>query len=240
MPHKVNRMVLDLSHHNKVIDYDEVAKAGIAGIIHKASESTGFVDSQYGAQRHVFEARGFEWGAYHFGTNTNVSQQVDNFLQSANPANDTLLCLDWEPYGARTMTVEQAVQWIQMVESKLNRQGDVVLYSGNLAKEQLGKTKNTFLGARRLWLAQYGTNPVPQASWDDFWLWQYSDGKVGPEPHGCPGVLGAVDTNSFDGTTVQLRAEWAGGKPSKPVVQEQIVRVIAPAGVTVVVEKGEV
>ena len=58
-----------------------------------------------------------------------------------------------------------------------------------------------------------GSTPQPQASWDSYWLWQYSDGSSGPGPHGCPGISGDVDTNSWPGTDAQLQAQWTGAGP---------------------------
>ena len=212
MAHPVHRMALDLSHHNTVRSFQKVVDAGIVGIIHKATEGTSFVDRKYAGRRKGCLEHGIEWGAYHFATASDVEAQAEHFLETAELHAGDLFCLDWESYGDNTMSIDQARRWIELVEDALGRPGQCVLYSGNVAKEELGNAIDPFFGARRLWLAQYGSNPTVQKSWDDFWLWQYSDGQSGPQPHGCPGVSGYVDTNSYDGTPEQLRAEWASGK----------------------------
>ena len=38
------RKVLDISHHNDVSSWDDVVAAGIVGVIHKATEGTGYSD----------------------------------------------------------------------------------------------------------------------------------------------------------------------------------------------------
>src|SRR5262245_7195475 len=205
------RMVLDLSHHNTINDWDEMVASGITGIIHKASEGDYMTDSKYPGRRSGCKESGLTWGAYHFATNDPVSAQVDTFLSYAAPDRDTMLVLDWEPYGSKEMTVDQAKEWIEQVEERTNRPGEVVIYSGNLAKEKLD-SGDTFFGQRRLWLAQYSSTPKVEPPWSKYWLWQYSDGQAGPQPKGCPGVGGYVDTNHYDGSDDQLRSEWASGK----------------------------
>ena len=254
MSYTVNRMVLDLSHHNTIESWSAIVSAGIAGIIHKASEGDYNTDDTYTERRSAALANGLEWGAYHFGTNDQVGAQVDLFLEAAKPDADTLICLDWEPYGDKTMSTEQAREWIAEVEERLGRPGECVIYSGNLAKEELGNEVDEFFGSRRLWLAHYSSDPSVQASWDEFWLWQYSDGVAGPDPHGCPGVSGAVDTNSYDGSKGQLVAQWASGesglepaRPSEPAPEPEpeatetitiTITVKAPAGVKIAVNTG--
>src|SRR5262249_45257299 len=210
MAHPVHRMVLDISHHNTVTDWQAVRNAGIVGIIHKASEGTYMTDDDYKDRRREAGAAGLLWGAYHFATDDNVAGQVDLFIRMADPTKADLICLDWEPYGSNTMSAAQVREFVELVEERLGRPGECVIYSGNQAKEQL-HANDHWAGERRLWLAHYSSSPTCEPPWDHFWLWQYSDGNAGPGPQGCPGVTGDVDTNSFDGTPAELRAQWAGG-----------------------------
>jgi lysozyme len=121
---------------------------------------------------------------------------------------DWLFCLDWEDNADKTMSKAKAREWIEIVESALGRPGQCVIYSGNAANEKVGSKADPFFGARRLWLAQYGSTPKCQASWSTWWLWQYSgDGRVA-------GVDSACDVNIYDGPIDQLVAEWSGGAPA--------------------------
>jgi GH25 family lysozyme M1 (1,4-beta-N-acetylmuramidase) len=218
------RMALDLSHHNSITDFDAMADSGIVGIIHKASEGDYMTDDKYAGRRNGCREHGLMWGAYHFATNDDVDAQVDLFLRAADPDDDTMMVLDWEPYGDKQMTKAQAREFIEKLEERTGRPGEVVIYSGNLAKEELD-SNDTFFGERRLWLAHYSSSPSAAPPWSDYWLWQYSDGAAGPSPKGCPGVSGEVDTNSFDGSAEQLRAEWASGEP-RPMPEPKPARVI--------------
>lgn len=202
------RRVLDLSHHNTVTDLQAVKDAGIWGIIHKATEGTGYRDDKYPGRKKGFLELGLLWGAYHFVHPGNVQGQVDYFLNYAGIDDTTLYALDWEQSSTGTMNEAQAEEFMHYLEQRTGRKG--VVYSGNVAKEQIHGV-NTYLGSCRLWLAQYSNTCQTQASWHgDVWLWQYSDGQVGPQPHGCPGVTGYVDTNSWTGTQDELRTEWSG------------------------------
>jgi lysozyme len=213
----INRKVLDISHHNDVNSWLQVLDAGVIGIIHKATEGTDYTDDTYKKRAAQAIDAGLLWGAYHFANGKDVVSQVDHFLDVVGIDDETLYALDWEedPDGD-TMTLEQAYDFLQRLERQTGRKG--VVYSGNTAKEALEDETDEYFGSHRLWLAQYSTTPVAQPSWEDWWLWQYSDGSVGPSPHGCPGVSGLVDTNSWDGSDNELRQQWSGKiiRPPKP------------------------
>lgn len=227
----INPLVIDLSHWDPAHDYAEVNQDGIVGVIYKATEGSGYTDPTYVQQQQTAKAAGLRWGAYHFATAAPLQSQIENFLRYASPDPDELFCLDWEDYGSDTMSLSSVKTWITEVERALNREGQCVLYSGNTAKEALGNSVDKFLGERRLWLCQYGSNPVWQKSWDKYWLWQYTDGIVGPEPHSIDGV-GPCDVNSYDDDADKLIAEWATGtsvNPAPPIGAAGMVHVIVSA-----------
>src|SRR5262249_37968581 len=87
-PLAINPLVVDLSHHNDVADFGAVKAAGIAGIIHKATEGVGFTDQLYADRRGRAPGVGLLWGAYHF------LRPGDFFLKVAAPDNTTLHGLD--------------------------------------------------------------------------------------------------------------------------------------------------
>jgi lysozyme len=236
---KIAPMVIDLSHWDPAYDYKAVKADGIVGVIYKATEGQSYTDDTYVSQQHAAKAAGLKWGAYHFADGSDVEGQVENFLRFASPDPDELFCLDWEdnPSGAGRMSVAGAEQWIVLVEEALRRPCQCVIYSGNTAKE-LVDGEDDFFGSRRLWLCQYGSNPTWQESWDKPWLWQYTDGVAGPQPHSIEGV-GPCDINSYDGSPEQLRAQWASGEadttpiPDPDPSKKVNVLIAAPPGVVV-------
>ena len=151
------------------------------------------------------------WGAYHWGTKADVAKQVKNFLDYAEPDQSTLVALDFQRTGANTMILDQAREFLSRIEEELRRKA--VIYSGELIKARLGRQKDLFFGAHRLWLAHYNVHPVVQRSWDKYWLWQYTDNTKGIKPNRVPGIpgdsKGNLDCNSYDGTRAQLNDEWA-------------------------------
>ncbi len=203
----INLKVIDLSHYNPVTNWGAVKAAGIVGVILKATQGAGMVDVTYASNFAQARAAGLLVGAYHFNTGENVQAQVGHFLSVAKPDAQTLLALDFEDNPSSNMSLPQAKEFLLEVESRVGRAP--ILYSGNRVKDLLGNTKDEVLSSFRLWLAQYGPVPRPQTSWTAPWLWQFSDGEVGPWHAPVPGVRGYVDLNSYAGTDEQLAKEWA-------------------------------
>jgi lysozyme len=228
-----NRKVLDISHHNEVTSWSQMKSAGIVGVIGKATEGAGYTDPDYVDRARDALNAGLLWGAYHFATGSTVKTQVDDFLSVTGVDDETLYALDWEDNpGGTKMSLDQAREFLERIGEEIGPNRCVV-YSGNTAKEALDDREDDFFGAHPLWLAQYSSSPVPQPSWEDYWLWQYSDGNYGPGPHGCPGVSGDVDTNSFDGTDDELRDQWSGTsprppRPPRPPLRTPVVRLYVP------------
>ena len=210
VPERIVRVV-DLYHGDRVSSWAKAAAAGVWGIIHKATTGATGQDPMYATRRAGATKAGLLWGAYHWGTNADVQKQIDNFLKTANPDAETLVALDYEDTPGNQMTLQQARDFLSGVAQRLGRKP--VLYSGHLIKDGLKQNADPFFGAHRLWLAQYGTKPVVQASWSKYWIWQYTDSATGLEPNKVPGIpgdaKGNLDCNTYDGTKAAMVAEWA-------------------------------
>jgi lysozyme len=193
-------MVVDLSHHNTIPKSLDAAYAlGIRGVIHKATEGYRFTDKKYNARRALAKDAGMLWGAYHFFRPGNVAAQVDFFLKTAQPDENTLLALDHED---ASVNVDAVKLFLTLIKIKTNRMP--VLYTGHVLREQLGGVTDQELGRYRLWHAQYGQRFTVNESWKAPWLWQFTEtGKV-------PGIEGKVDVNKYDGPPEQLAKEWSG------------------------------
>jgi len=200
-------VVVDLSHHNGRVDFNRVARAGIVGVIHKATQGIKFVDPSYHSNREQALAAGLLWGAYHFGTQADSGKQVNHFLNTVDPDAQTLLVLDYEPNGKSTMTLAQARNFVSKVNDLTGRFPG--LYSGSLIKERLaGKPIDPIFSHCFLWIAQYSKAPtrIPR-TWPTWTLWQYTDGFVGPEPREVDGI-GRCDRNRFNGSLAGLKRLW--------------------------------
>lgn len=210
--------VVDISHHNEgpkenhnQIDFHAVANAGIWGVIHKSSQGRAYRDPTYESRRKKALDAGLLWGAYHFNTGDPVAQQVQNFLASASPDHTTLMVLDYEDNRLSNMSIEQAVQFLKLIEDRLGR--IAAIYSGNRLKENIGKLSSEdqdYVRSHRLWLCQYGPKAVLPKGFIAYWIWQYTGDGIGPKPHSIPGIAGdGIDLNAFDGTREQLASTWA-------------------------------
>ncbi len=211
MPISLNPLVIDLSHFNQNVDFAQVKAGGVVGVVHKATQGSTFFDKTYAERRQLAEAQGLLWGAYHFLDGSDVTAQIEHFWATAQPDTGTLIALDFEentvPLG-RTASIAQLHQALQLLSAKMNG-AKPVLYSGSYLKDQLGGKADPFLGAHRLWLAQYSAVPVPQVSWKEYWLWQFTDGAHGLH-YPVKGVNGQCDVDHFAGDAIQLVTEWVG------------------------------
>ncbi len=204
-------LVVDIYHGDGVVSFNEAYAAGLRGVIHKATTGASGADDAYARRRPLATRAGLLWGAYHWGTAAPVNDQVDNFLRVADPDSNTLVALDFERTAGDQMTIEGAREFLGLISQKLGR--NAVLYSGNVVKSDLGLKRDAFFAGHRLWLAQYGPEPITQRTWSSYWLWQYTDGNVGPGRKTVPGIPGNrqnfLDCDHFPGTVEELRAQWA-------------------------------
>lgn len=206
----INFCVVDLYHGDAVTSFTQAKAVGVRGVIHKASQGVTVTDPAYADRRKEALAAGLLWGAYHFATNQDPVAQAHHFLACATPDANTLVALDFESNGNHTMSLDQARTFLNTVAAAIGRR--CVLYSGNLIKELLGNSEDSFFGSHRLWLAEYGPRAIVPKAWSKYWLWQFSGDGIGPGPHsvaGIPGAGGALDCNSYAGTLSELAAEWA-------------------------------
>jgi len=204
-------MVVDIYHGDGVVSFDQAFAAGLRGVIHKATTGASGTDDAYTTRRGLASRAGLLWGAFHWGTAAPVSDQVDNFLKKADPDKDTLLALDYERDVGNQMTLDGAREFLSLINEKVGRKA--ILYSGDVVKTALGRKNDSFFGSHRLWLAQYGSHPVVQRSWKTYWLWQYTDGNIGPGRKTVPGIPGNrqnfLDCDFFPGSVDDLKAQWA-------------------------------
>jgi lysozyme len=203
-------VVIDLSHHQESVDFERIRRAGVVGVIHKATQGLTYVDRLYAQRMGAARDAGLLWGAYHFGVGADGSDQADFFLETVKPDAQTLLVLDYEPnLTGPTMTLNQAREFVEHAQTATERCPG--LYSGHLVKEQLSgaPVPDAVLCNCFLWIAQYnGPKPLNVPPTFRTWtFWQYTDGVHGEEPHRVDGV-GLCDRNKFNGSLAQLRKRW--------------------------------
>jgi lysozyme len=198
-------MVIDLSHYNTDVDFAKVRAAGVIGVIHKATQGAGFVDPTYARRRQQASQARLLWGAYHFGTSDDVSGQVANFLNTTQPDGRFLLVLDFERNGYGTMSLDQAKQFLAAVAAQTNQRP--VLYTGGYYDQCTGNQPDSSMAQYRVWWSEYADAPKVNPTWPAYWLWQYSDGRAGPDEKVVDGAA-FCDCNAYAGDEARLRATW--------------------------------
>lgn len=201
--------VVDVYWGDTVEDLGAAKAAGVLGIIHKASEGTEITNQGvYKRVRQMAKDAGLLWGAYHFNGAQKPKDQVEFFMKSADPDDNTLMMFDWE---ASKMGLSAAEDFVGRLDAELGR--PCCIYSGNDAKEKIVGV-NEFLGKHKLIICQYGPRPKIQKSWEDWFLWQYTDGTTKSYgPRSVPGIPGnsnhQLDCNWYRGTVEHLKQQWA-------------------------------
>jgi lysozyme len=195
-------VIIDLSHHNSVTDWQAIKDAGMLAVLHKASQGSSYVDPTYHSRKQAALAAGLLWGAYHFGESGNPTVQADHFLRTVQPEPTDLLVLDWEEYIDTTMRLSEAEIFVHHVAERIGRVPG--LYSGQaFLTEQVQRRQRSVLQGCWLWLARYSSElPVVPQLWPTWSLWQYTDSGT------VPGVEGPCDRNKFNGDEAGLYRLW--------------------------------
>lgn len=155
-----NAMVIDLSHHNASVDFQKIRAADVVGVIHKATQGTGFVDDKYAARKPAALAAGLLWGAYHFGTGDDVDAQVSHFINTVQPDGSFVLVLDFEKNTTppmNSMSLDQAKEFLTAVEQQTGEKP--VLYTSSFLTDTCGSAAIPDLAQYRVWWARYSNTP---------------------------------------------------------------------------------
>ena len=174
-------------------------------VIVKATEGTGYVNPQLGAQVAAAKRRGKLVGLYHFASAREASDaEAAHFLKHARPHLDAgaVAVLDWEPAGLSHYT-QWAEDWLRRVDRET---GKVTVAYMNLSVSGLSSW-TAFGKTHPLWVAFYGNDggfngyatsftPPATPGWT-LAMWQYTQ-------HGrLRGYAGDLDLNVYFGGIAQ-------------------------------------
>jgi lysozyme len=166
LPQTTSDVVIDLSHWEAPVDFAQVKASGIAAVILKATQGTGFVDPTFAARAVGANDAGLLVGAYHFFDTSDPTAQAGYFLATvARTGVPMLMTLDFEP-SATSQTVENnAAVILSMVKSMVGIWP--VLYTGRC---DVAPAQPDFQQCAPL-LAEYGSSPVCPSGWSEWKLW---------------------------------------------------------------------
>lgn len=206
---------LDVSHHQGVIRWDAVARAGEYRFVWvKATEGGDFVDPRFQENRTGAEAAGLYVGAYHYFTLCRPARdQAAHFLSTAAQGGARVLPLavDLEHGGncrAGRPSEEQISSEIQafLREIREARGSPPVIYT---TREFYRDHLRSLLGDHPLWLRDVFLRPrdLDGHPWQ---IWQYaSRGRV-------DGIEGFVDLNVFSGDDADFMRFVSGAGSRRP------------------------
>ncbi|MDH8701817.1 lysozyme [Dysgonomonadaceae bacterium PH5-43] len=184
---------IDISHHQKHINWAEVAKdKNIKYIYIKATEGKNHVDSLYAKNIKGARNNGFKVGSYHyFKTTSSAREQFENFKRTAKKEDQDLIPI---------LDVEELKGW-----SKRQLRDSIKVFI-RLTKQHYGKAPIIYSGHKfynnhlcshfnnyHLMIARYGQRPPRlNGKKGTYSIWQYTDkGKV-------KGIDEPVDLSRFN------------------------------------------
>ena len=225
MPPVMVDAMVDLSHWQSPVDFVAMKAAGVAAVMLKCTQGNYFDDPQYLIYERAALQAGLLVGAYHFFDGAIDSQtQLEYFLSAIGP-DISVVAVDFEPLSptapvkaASPAVIAAVEQMCQALHDKFGRWP--LLYTERwyipgiptTAQQTILTTLSlsSTLTNCPLWLAEYGTSPIPPDGWASWLFWQYTaTGKIA-------GVSGKCDMDRFAGSLDDLKAWWAG-TPAVPV-----------------------
>jgi lysozyme len=202
---------IDISHHQGYPDFDQVRAAGVLGVIHKATEGTGFIDDARAENLSNAKKAGLAIATYFWIKPGDGRAQAEFYLQTIDPVEGERCVIDYEEDGCSLTTLKDAVQALLDYRRELQ----ITVYSGHLLKEALGDSHDAYLAENTdLWLAQYTSSESniswPSGTYPQWKLWQYSEtGEI-------PGIDDSyVDLDNYNGSAVEF-LKWINPKGSAP------------------------
>lgn len=188
----MSNSVVNMSHYDLMrVDFNRMRNEGVVAAIHEASYPPYVRDDKYFRRQVDATRAGLLWGAYHFGNARDPVRQADFFVDTvasawrgAEPGGrpaQVLMVLDFEKnghYPGGTMTVEQAVRFVERVRQRTGKLPG--LYSNEnriqsvLNSPRVSPAYKRILANCWLWVANYHRLPGNMSPWSRWDLWQYT------------------------------------------------------------------
>lgn len=189
---------VDVSHHQKVIEWDSVVtKESVDFAFVKATEGHDFVDSLFCQNWEDLKRLGIRRGAYHFFRAYGCGdEQASFFLSHVDmQSGDLAPVLDIERLDGipPEIMVAEARIWLEIVENHLGVKP--IIYSNqHFYESYLAGHFEDF----PLWIARYSSEKPLLTTGKNWDFWQFSN-------EGClEGICKKVDLNLFPGTVDML------------------------------------
>jgi GH25 family lysozyme M1 (1,4-beta-N-acetylmuramidase) len=161
---------IDVSHYQGGL---QLAAAGVDFAIFKATEGTGYVDSQCAQFYAQAQAAGVLRGLYHFYRG-NAYDEATFFVENIGGwIGDAVLALDFEDPNYMH-DVAGAKAWLDRVAALTGVKPVIYMNRSFLTGNDWRPVVDAGYG---LWLARYGSGPGDISPWPVLTMWQYSDAE---------------------------------------------------------------
>lgn len=191
---------IDVSHYQKEIDWQRVAKQNIQFAFVKASEGVTMQDTVFCKNWDAMRSAGIVRGAYHFfRPDVPAALQAQNFISAIDLQHGDLPpVLDVEVAGNRNpaQIIEGVKTWLAIVEDAYKVK-PIVYSNQKFFNRYLAKN----LDGYPVWVARYTSIWNPEIAQGHTWsFWQYGNrGRL-------QGIDGDVDFNVFNGSAADLKS----------------------------------
>jgi lysozyme len=217
MPNRI--LGIDVSHHQREVDWFLVAKSSVKFAFAKATEGSTWVDPRFESNWPAMRQVGLFRGPYHFarpGGDPETQAVHFHSVVGALGFRDLPPVLDLEVSDGHSAghVLAWAETFVKRAEDLFQR--TLLIYTGGFWRSELNNPNLPFFAARPLWLAAYTSNPKLPASWSRWTFWQFSDGTQNGGS-AVPGLRGPVDQNHFDGGEEGLDELCKSEVPSPPL-----------------------
>lgn len=189
---------IDVSHHQKNIDWEKVATQNVHFAFVKATEGQTHRDTLFCRNWEAMKKIGIKRGAYHFfRPSIPAEAQAKNFIEVAKLEHGDLApVLDVEVVdGVSKLTLQEGVAtWLQIVEEHFKVR-PIIYTNQKFFNRKLADRFQDY----PIWIARYSSwrkpNLIKNAEWQ---FWQYGNrGQL-------DGISGPVDFNVFRGSEEAL------------------------------------
>jgi GH25 family lysozyme M1 (1,4-beta-N-acetylmuramidase) len=219
---------IDVSNHQRDIDFAAVRDDGIRFAIAKATEGVGYIDPYFGRNREGFNGVGIKFAAYHWlKPNQPWGAQADVFLRVTGGGDGcSFVMLDAEENG---ISDDQVVNWCDRVADQTGKR--VVIYCGTWTDPK--ERSDRWLKYTPC-LAAYPSrviNPDPEvlkvprgpAPWGFWTMWQYTSS----------GRVAGINTGNVDRDVLDARwfANLEDEHPPAVMEDKMIALVLGPDGI---------
>jgi len=186
---------IDISHHQRTVQWDLLMKNPPHFIFLKATEGINIKDSTYTKHKAEAEARGILVGAYHFfGYRTPGKEQAKEFIKIADLKKGNLIpVLDVEQrkrMPSKSYILTQIRAYIKAIEQHYGVSPIIYTNSSYYNTYLKGQGFDKYI----LWIADY--RKEPSINWH---IWQHT------EKHKIEGISRLVDRNVLNGTNLDLK-----------------------------------